>query len=486
MTASNNPKFHKWAIPLTVIIMLFLGWMFTVDFITCAGNDSSRYGTVHNLVDNGTFALEYGLIKTVDKIIYNNHIYSDKPLFLQVLISGPYWVLAKVFGLTFTSHYHLVIFLLNYFCFYSLNIFMFLLFYKMTREKLPEAPQSFLIFSSLAMIYSTMLFSYSVAINNHTPTAFLTLVLLFMLERTEKNGPGLLVAFLIGATTGTILNVEYIFGGVFGLSAFFLVAISPDRKIRWRPAMTYAVGALIMVSLIFIINYIAFGSPIPMYSKSHRISYTNNLFYYILMATFGFKGIYLYMPALLFIFPVILKLRQAPKDRLKITMIASLGATVILYFLVTNEWGGWSFGFRYLIPIIPITFYYIILDLRNWQKSFKFYLFIACILWGMFVSYLGAYNPWCISYEKHISGDRFYKARYSFMGNLLTMSFEKNPDSALSQFLIHKVFGEDYSAMFLSASYFNKLDQEMLPKTRKYFKYEEPADVKPDNITRVN
>lgn len=457
--------------------MLLLGCVFTLDFISLAGNEASRYATVHNLVDNGTFAIEYGLIKTVDKTIYNNHIYSDKPLFLQVLVSGPYWVMANVFDITFATHYHLVVFLLNYLCFYSLNIFMFLLFYRMTREKLPEAKQSFLIFSGLAMIYSTMLFSYGVAINNHTPTAFLTLVLLFMLERAEIKGLGRELAFLIGLTTGSILNIEYIFGGVFGLSAFFLVAISPDRKIRWRQVMAYAAGAFIMIAVIFGLNYIAFDTFIPMYSQTHRITFVNhNVFYYALVATFGFKGIYLYMPALLFILPVIIKLCKAPKDRLKITMIASLAATVILYFIVTNEWGGWSFGFRYLVPIIPITFYYIILDFKNWQKTFKFYLFIACISWGTFISYLGAYNPWCISYEKHISGSRYYKTRYSFMGNLLVMSFEKNPDSALSQFLINKVFSPDYSAMFLSASYFNRLDRNMLKITREYFNYQEPMD----------
>jgi hypothetical protein len=162
-------------------------------------------------------------------------------------------------------------------------------------------------------------------------------------------------------------------------------------------------------------------------------------------------------------------------ERLKTVMLVSLGAVIMLYWLLTREYGGWSFGFRYLIPIVPITFYYIVLDLKNWRRGFKHYLFYICVGWGVIVSQLGAYNPWCISYEAHISGERYAKFKNSFLGNFLCWSFEHYPDHPVTRWQIEKVYGDRPSAVFLMDSYTNVKNIEMMQKTAEVLRHLEPA-----------
>ncbi len=470
----------RYGFGVALVLMLLLGFLYTKSEVTMAGNESTRMGTVQCVVDLGTFALENGMFKTLDRVIMNNHVYSDKPLLLQVLVCAPYWVIKNVFGFSFEEHYYLVISLLNYLCFYLLNVLMFWLFHKMISRKLPDAAPSFRLFGAAALVFSTMLFSYNVAINNHTPAAAMVLILLYYLERYEREmPPG--AAFLTGILTGTLLNFEYIFGGVFGLSAFVLVLFSPEWKIRWRAPMLYACGAFIMVVVLFLLNFIAFGTPVPLYSETHHVTYNAQILSYIFNSTFGFKGVFLYMPALLFIIPVVIKTVRERGDRLKAIMLISVGAAFLLYWIVTKEYGGWSFGFRYLIPVVPVMFYYIVLDLQNWRKGVKTYLFLLCVAWGILVSQLGAYNPWCISYEPHITGERYAKFKNSFLGNFFCWSFEYYPDSFFTRFQIDKVYGERDSAIFLTDSYANTKNIEMLEKTKETFRALAPATAPTEN-----
>ncbi len=464
----------RYGFGVALVLILLFGFLYTKSEVTMSGNEATRLGTTQCVVDLGTFALENGMFKTVDRVIMNNHVYSDKPLLLPVLACAPYWVIKNVFGFSFGEHYYLVIFLLNYLCAYLLNVLMFWLFYKMLCRKLPDAAPSFRLFGALALIFSTMLFSYSVAINNHTSAAAVVLILLYCLERHERDMP-LGMAFLIGILTGTLLNFEYIFGGIFGLSAFVLVLFSPEWKIRWLPAVLYACGAFIMIGVMFSLNFIAFGTLMPLYSETHHVGLNPRILFYIFNSTFGFKGFFLYMPALLFIIPAVLKTARARGDRLKVTMLISVAAAFLLYWLVTSEYGGWSFGFRYLIPAIPVMFYFIILDLQNWRRSAKTYLFLLCVGWGVIVSQLGAYNPWCISYEPHITGERYAKFKNSFLGNFLCWSFEYYPDSFFTRFQIDKVYGERDSAMFLTDSYSNAKNIDMLQKSGEVFRALAPA-----------
>jgi hypothetical protein len=473
-TSSLSDVFNRHGVAIVIVLLLILGFFYTASEVTMAGNEATRLGTVQCLVDLGTFALEDGMFKTVDRVIMNNHIYSDKPLLLSTLVSVPYRLIKNLLGFSFSEHYYLMVFLLNYICFYSLNILMFWLFHKMIREKLPDSAPSFLLFCSAALIFSTMLFSYSVAINNHTPAAAVTLILLFCLGRYEKN-PASWLAAVIGVLTGTLLNFEFVFGCVFGVSSFFLVALSGEWKIRWRQALLYAAGAFAMIGVNFGLNYIAFGTVIPLYSETHKIEWNSRILIYMFNSTFGFKGIFLYMPALLFIIPIVLKLKRTAKERIKTVMLLSLGIVIVLYWLLTGEYGGWSFGFRYLIPVVPIMFYYIVLDLRNWGRGLKHCLFYLCVGWGVVVSQLGAYNPWCISYEAHITGERYARFKNSFLGNFFCWSFEHYPEHPVTRWQI-EFYGNRPSAVFLMDSYVNTKNIEMMQKTAERFQHLSPSE----------
>lgn len=100
----------KHRVTLLLILIALAGFIYSKDDVTMAGNESSRMGTIQCLVDYGTFAIEKGVFKSLDRVIINNHIYGDKPLLIQVLTAIPYWAISKVAGFTIEEYYHLPIF----------------------------------------------------------------------------------------------------------------------------------------------------------------------------------------------------------------------------------------------------------------------------------------------------------------------------------------------------------------------------------------
>ena len=77
---------------------------------TQAGLETSRLAVIQSVVDNGTFDVTHSIFKTPDKALLNGKYYGDKPPLLTFLSMGEYFILSKVFGVTFKTHRSLAIF----------------------------------------------------------------------------------------------------------------------------------------------------------------------------------------------------------------------------------------------------------------------------------------------------------------------------------------------------------------------------------------
>jgi hypothetical protein len=451
------------------ILLLILTLLFCKSEVTMAGNESSRFAVVHAFGEQGTFAIDKTAFKSVDKKLINGHLYSDKPLLPSFIFGLVHKVFYLLTGLSFFTHYHLCVYALNLLCIGSLNILLFWLFFrKLDTES--EAPLWSKLLFSFSLIASTWLFSYGVSMNNHTPAA----LLLFGLYCALDTGPkelSLQRCFWGGILAGVLFNFEIPVGGIFGIVAFLTVCLIAKER-RVEKAALYAVGGVLPILFMFILNYAAYGSFLPVYmikGGTYSPGVTDkNYFTYLWDVILGTRGLFSYMPALLFIFPALIICRKIGRDKISWLFLGGVLSVVIFYWIMTNEYGGWAYGFRYLIPIIPIIWYFVARVFAERVKKWYFGVLCFCMLWGVVTSVTGAYNPWCACYEGFRSppGEVDHVVRNTFAANLLTLSYEHWPESVLTRFLVNDLYGPRTAYLYLWESNFNNKNIPVLARLK--------------------
>ena len=466
------------------LLFLAAAFFFVKRDVTEAGNETSRLAVVQSLVDNGTFDIRGSIFRTPDKAVYNGGLYGDKPPLLTWLTAGWYFVLAKGFGLTFQTHFRQVIFLINllYFLTAAGTGILFYLAYTRVAGGFTSTPVRAAL-SALAVL-STLVFSYSVAINNHTPCALLLMLLLLLLQKTEAENWPLSLSFFCGVVTGLIFNCEFVLGGVYGLCVFVLCLTAPGAgQVRLRRAAAYAAGGLLLLGLEAGMNGATYGSPLPLYLLSHKPDMVHKDYLrYAWDILFGFEGFFLYMPACLFLFFVLL--RKFPgRDRVCACMLSGALGAAILFSIVTSDYGGFCYGFRFLIPLAPVLLFYVFLSFQvRRKKGLCGFLFALALLWGVVTSLFGTMNPWNSGYEgsRTQSGHFREKVRNGFLANVLFFTFDHAPRSGFSHFLIDRVYGKDIAFQFLYEENINRHSAEGMERVaRTYESWESSADEVP-------
>ncbi len=470
-----NDRAEKALLYACAAFILLLTAVSTKIEVTLAGNEASRFATIQAFAERGSFSIEGLCFRTVDYVVVDGKPYSDKPLAQGFFLGLLYKAISAATGISFESKYYLSVFLTTFLGVGLLNVILFLLFFKLLSREAPDSPFLSRLFLSASLPLATLLFSYGVSMNNHTPAAFILFVLLWqLLDYPKKDVP--LRAFLLGLTAGALFNLEIPIGGIFGIACFVAV-LACSREGVFRKAALYSLGGLIPILFFALLDYYAFGRFTPQYVGSGFTgSFSpplpdSNSFYYAFSALLGVRGFFSYAPALLFIFPAVLALRRRQGVKAEAIALGAGAACVLFYVLCTNEYGGWAYGFRYLVPLIPLLWLFIAREYAGRVKSWSYALLCASVLWGGAVAYVGSYNPWCAGYEGSRSPPSCadYYVRSSFAANLLCMSFESGgPDSFLYKLLSERLYDPALSVAYLNESFRNTKNLDMLAKLRAY------------------
>jgi hypothetical protein len=178
-----------------------------------------------------------------------------------------------------------------------------------------------------------------------------------------------------------------------------------------------------------------------------------NHFGYLFEALLGYRGLFSYQPFMIFAVFYFWHFRK----KLSPVAWSALAALLIgigFYIYMTNEFGGAAYGFRYLIPLIPVLWYFAGVWLLEQKSKVIWGIALFFILWGVIASLAGAYAPFCLAFEGHRSPGKHVTRtiRSSFMGNLLSWSYENDPDSLLTQKL-RAHYGKEITAKYLFSSY---------------------------------
>ena len=462
-----------------VLLFLAAAYFFVKHDVTEAGNETSRLAVVQSLVDNGTFDIRQSIFHTPDKAEYRGGLYGDKPPLLTWLTAGWYFVLAKGFGLTFGSRFHLVMFLINLLYFLTAAGTGILFYLAYTHYAGGFTPMRTRAAVSALAVLSTLVFSYSVSINNHTPCALLLMLLLFQLQKTEAENWPCRRAFFCGVTAGLIFNCEFVLGGVYGLCVFVLcLTASGDWRVRLRRAAACAAGGLLLLAMEAGMNMASYGSPLPLYLLSHKPDMIHKDYLrYTWDILFGCEGFFLYMPACLFLFLVLLR-RFPGRDRVCACMLSGALGTAILFAVVTSDYGGFCYGFRFLIPLAPVLLFYVFLSFQvRRKKGLCGFLFALALFWGVVTSLVGTMNPWNCGYEGSRTPPGLFleKVRNGFLSNVLVFSFDHAPQGAVTRFLIDRVYGKDIAFPYLYVEHENRHDPESVKRVIRCYETWDPA-----------
>ena len=447
-----------------LIVSTLLALLLAKHDVTHAGNETSRFSAVESVLERGTFIIDDSIFSTPDKGERNGHFYGDKPPLLTFGVIA-WGRILKCFGVRFLKN--------DYFrAVYLTNVLIFILscltgwFFYLGLRRRPKIPEPYRIAMSVLSVVSTLVLSYAVTLNNHTLCASVMMGLILLLERCEETGLTRLRAFLAGVVTGLLLNLEFVTGGVMGIAVFIFVltAVAPHR---FENALMYAAGAGMMILAEAGMNMVSYGSPLPLYISTHKPAFTEkNYILYAFNILFGFEGFFLYMPALLFAGCAFASERMR-RDRVFVTMMASTAAAMLLLAIGTSDFGGWCYGYRFLIPFAPVLLYYAAIYFGRPRPRLKRWgLFRLALLWGVVFSVVGVMDPWNASYEGSLTQKNALPEHFknSFLANAFVFCWQTAPDSAITQMFMDRVYGREYAMLYLIMELNNRNDRAGLKK----------------------
>ena len=387
----------KWFNRLLIFFFLFL-LLFLTNFHALSWNDSSRFATIQNLVENKSFIINNAYYErgTHDKVFINGFYYSDKPPLFSVIGSFPYFLL-HAGGIEFNDYHNIVVYTINVsIIIIPFLVFFFILYKYICNYTELQKEKSILLTNALAV--GTSLFAFSAAFNNHQPAAILIgLSALYLFFKERYNLAELfLIAFALSLATFIDLGAIFI---AIPFSVFVLLRLLGDKKKKFKKIIKqllfYMIGAAIPLIVHCYINQRITGDLLPAGLHSELFQYTNSPWVdinlltgvslavksfkewlsYIWVLTFGHRGFFVHNP--LFFFGLILAvyyiIKKKGKKRLyAATSLFSFVALFIYYSLFGKHAGGVCYSVRWFVISIPLVFPLVIdwIDKNNrWRLS---------------------------------------------------------------------------------------------------------------------
>ena len=376
---------HIFVICLTCIVIFSTISPFSV-------NDRSRYLSILSIANNHTLIIDHELQKadTIDKIMINNHYYSDKPPLFAITFS-PIYLIAKKMKISVYNKYlykFSIILIMGLFFAYAMS-----LFFKECEIYLPNHKWllSLLIFTTPYYVFNRVLISHALVGS--------LLYIAFYYIRKKDN---IFLIMLAGLFSG--LAVAYDHGAIFIFLGFlcYIFFIKDFKK------MAYIIlFSLIPILIHTVIVYKLSGSILPLNLHREFFNYPNSPWYdsngltgtfkhptilsfigYVLALLFILpncpaKGLFLITPILLFAFIQIFKDTRSKSQNIRfeaVSLLIGISLLILYYALFSNNLGGGDYMVRWFIIFMPLCLPYIarsyslLYEKMKWKGWFYFAL----------------------------------------------------------------------------------------------------------------
>jgi len=247
-----------------------------------------------------------------------------------------------------------------------------------------------------------------------------------------------------------------------------------------------------------IINFIMVGTLKPLYMIPSAYNYPGSEFQgggaagifspvyplqYAFHALFGYRGIFLYSPILIpAVGGMIWYIRHGERWA-KIAALTTCGGfitTLLFYILFTHNFGGWSYGFRYMAPVMPAIVFFLG---PRWIESTgmrKNLLLELCAI-SVLLAALGNFNPWCPCWEgeRKSQNQIVSNVRSPLAANIVLLRAvidpSSAPDSRIAKYMVSR--DDAMAAAYIGISFLNRGDTH-----RAEIMFQRAVDLEPTEL----
>jgi tetratricopeptide (TPR) repeat protein len=451
---------------LTLLIPIAVGMLLIKSGIG-SPNDASRIATIQSIVEQHTLAIDKSILPlAVDIIKIDGKTYSDKPPMLAILGSGIYFIFYHLFHLNLSEHFKLIYYWLTFFL---VTIPFGLICY--TLDKLYKHQEMLLnhrIILFCSTWLGTLLLPFSVTFTNHLlAAATATIGLYFLLQSIKQNSRNFWQPLWLGFFSALTFTLDLPAGGLM-LITFATIYFWKNHRVS--DIIGYSIGMFPPLLIHCAVNYSLTGDLIPAYLHSQYYQYPGSVLvseigrkrlfgktilgqYWHML--FGYRGLFLFSPILLFgfieCFKAFSKKYWTNNNHINLLRIAAciiLFGTITAYAVQISDFGGTSYGLRWIITSIPLLIYFLGMYIRNNLGKIKQIILAICFVWSVLISFIGLYNPWSLNIISPIP----------FIDNLAYLSLDYFPNQQwFAETVLEKTSLEKGLAYYeLGKYYFNR------------------------------
>lgn len=393
-----------------ILGLIVIGLLTTIPRVR-SWSDASRMATVQSLVERGTFIIEESdFIFTEDKVYIKGHFYSDKSPMSALLGAAVYWPLYHL-GLRLDTGMNLtvwIIILLTVKLPWLLGVIAF-------GESLKHAGQSDRnrIYIMLSLGVASLFLPFSSAFNNNVQAAAMIAIGWFFLMRAlhpSESGPARRGDLFGAGLFLSMAGVTDVPSAIFYVGFFALLLASPRARGR---ILYYLLPMAVTVLPTFWITWSISGSILPFDIHKEYFDYPGSpwlergklsgvavnplsfMMVYGPALLFGPKGFILYNPLLLLAIPRLVRemARRGPFWREAIVVAAGSVILIGYYVLYSSNFGGWSYGIRWFLPVLPPVYFFLHSCLETGHRRNRM-IFATLFAAGVVIAGVGVINPW--------------------------------------------------------------------------------------------
>lgn len=362
-----------------------------------SSQERARYLLTKQIVENRSFTLDGDVTAVLPDVSYKDgHYISVFPPGLSLIVA-PAYLLGTKLGLP-----ALMTFIMPAIAAMLCAIFIYLMATRLSLSK----TAAFL--AALAFPLATISWSYSVTLYAHVFSALCIIAGLYFALRIKGGSDW--NYFFVWLLYGLAILIDYPNAVIMLPIIIYMLLQSIDHKeiknqdkgakvLSFRLAFFYTIFPfLLMLGVFLFYNLKTFGSYFDFahnyrvtslvnnslnynfeISKALDLNFLENGLYTLLFSSS--RSVFLYCPILIFaIFGFFWLGKKAP--RLTRVIAVTILLDLIVYASFYDPWGGWSYGPRYLIPIMPLLTLlvgqsYEAVKRKSWQLLTFFVLFIA-------------------------------------------------------------------------------------------------------------
>jgi hypothetical protein len=397
-----------WVVLLCALTLYAAG---THTRVFAAGNDASRWAHIESLVDYERPTLELSRFRqTVDRVLLDGHELSNKPPLLALLGAGLYAPLRAATGWRLGDpasaarlFWILTVLLVGFPAAATVAVVDRVL------GRCGSLPPRWRTVTTAALGLGTLLLSFSGTLNNHVPAALFVLIAVI----AALDGRGLEAGVAVGLAAG----IDLLPGLGFAPVVAMMLVTHPAGPRQALPR--FVIGGSAAAVIVIAANFATTGTPLPPKLVPGAVDLAAQAgpsaagvvlpqsWAYPWELLLGGHGLFSVSPVLLLgAVGLASAVRRPPFGNRAFWALLALGVVVQFagHALLAGSYGGWSYGYRYLLPVQPLLALAIPTVLVGRNPGLARAVLLTLLPASVLFAALGAYHPWPPAFEQATAG----------------------------------------------------------------------------------